>query len=91
MSKLTRDEREKLYIKKETELQNIWGNPIINDWDHVIKMTDEDLEKNTKDTIGQIWFEKAYGWPKKLVIFIVSVFILLGIFGLLVFGIRQIF
>ena len=54
-------------------------------------MTDEDLEKNTKDTIGQIWFEKAYGWPKKLVIFIVSVFILLGIFGLLVFGIRQIF
>jgi hypothetical protein len=88
MHKLSRKEKEQLYIKKMTELQVRWGNPIDDDWSFD-DWTDEQLDKGLVDTIGQLRFEKSVSFIKKTFLYAVYIFILLGIMGLLVFGIRQ--
>lgn len=87
---LARKEKEQLYIKEMTKLQLHWKNPIddnfdFNDW------TDEQLNKGLQDTIGQLRFEMFFAkisWIVKAVTFL---FLGLGVVGLLVFGIRQLF
>lgn len=88
--KLTREEKEKLYIEKMTELQLRWGNPIDDDWDFS-DWTDESLDGGLKDTIGQLRFEKSLSLGKKIIIYPVYIFIILGVIGLLIFGIKQLF
>lgn len=88
---LSRGEKEKLYIRKMTELQKLWGNPIDADWQFVNDGTDEQMDKMLNDVIGQLRFEKTTGFIKKSITFIFYAFIILGVVGLLVFGIRQIF
>ncbi|MDO8500110.1 MAG: hypothetical protein Q7S66_05675 [bacterium] len=91
LDQLSRKEKEELYDKKMDQLQAIWGNPPdqgsadFSDW------TDEQLEKGLRDTIGQIRFEKGLKLLKKLILFPIYAFVVLGIFGLLLFGIRQLF
>jgi len=91
IEKLSRKEKENLYDKKMDELQTIWGNPPdqgpgdFSDW------TDEQLEKGLKDTIGQIRFEKSLSFIKKLVLYPIYALIVLGVIGLLIFGIKQLF
>ena len=88
---LSRNEKENLYIEKMTELQKQWGNPIDSDWNFVQKMTDEKLEKEIEETIGQINFEKGLSLIVNIFKTIIAIFVSLGIIGLLVFGIRQLF
>ena len=87
---LTRQQKEKLYIQKMTELQTRWGNPIDDDWDFS-DWTDEQLKKGLEDTIGQLKFEKGLSFLKKIFLYPIYIFIFLGILGLLLFGIRQLF
>lgn len=53
IKKLSRKEREQLYIKKMTELQLHRENPIDSDWDFS-DWSDEQLENGLEDTIGQL-------------------------------------
>ncbi|MEK7553958.1 MAG: hypothetical protein AAB517_01175 [Patescibacteria group bacterium] len=89
--RLSREDRQKLYAKKMTELQRRWGNPIDDDWSALTDWPDENLNKGIKDTIGQLRFEKFYDGANKLIHYSIKAFILLGIIGLLLFGIRQLF
>lgn len=93
LKKLSRKEKEKLYVKSMTDLQLYWGNPIDDIWDFS-NLTDEDLEKSIKHDISQLKFEKIilpFGIIIKIFIIIVIAFVILGIFGLLIFGIKQLF
>ena len=94
MKKLSRQEKEKLYIEKQIELQHMWGNFVDgqarNGWDFS-NLTDEELDKNIKDVTGQLRFEKILSFFKKLFLYIIYIFIILGIVGLLIFGIKQFF
>lgn len=91
LARLPREEREKLYAKKMTELQRRWGNPIDDDWSALAEWPDDALNKGIKDTIGQLRFEKVYDGINKLIHYGIKGFIFLGIFGLLLFGIKQLF
>ena len=90
-SSLSRIEKEKLYIKKMTELQKLWGNPIDDDWQFVNDGTDEEMDKMLSDVIGQLRYEKGTSFFNKLISYGIKGFVLLGIIGLLLFGIRQLF
>lgn len=90
MKKLSREEKEKLYKVKMTELQIRWNNPINDDW-NFSDWTDEQLDKGLKDTISQLRFEKISSLTKTIFKFIIYAFILLGIIGLLSFGVKQLF
>lgn len=91
---LSRKEKEARYIDKSIELQMIWKNPIgPNDagmfQQTVEKLTDDELERDTAETVGQIQFEKGIAAIRTTVKFVVGIFVVLGIAGLLVFGIKQ--
>lgn len=92
--KLSRKEKEDLCRKEMINLQRHWGNPTneytesdlnFSDW------TDEQLEKSIKDSVGQIKFERIASLIGKITIFLIISFVALGIIGLLIFGIRQLF
>lgn len=94
MKKLSRKEKEDLCRKEMINLQRHWGNPTneytdsdldFSDW------TDEQLEKSINDSVGQIKFEKVYSMIGKSIMFLIITFITLGLIGLLVFGIKQLF
>ena len=73
-----------------TELQIRWGNPIGDtDWDCIKEWDDAELDKSIAETIGQLRFEKALPVAKWIIIGPVILFVILGIIGLLLFGIRQ--
>ena len=90
IKKLSRKEKEELYIQKMTELQTRWGNPIDDNW-NFSDWTDHQLDKGLEDTIGQLNFEKGLSFLKKVVLYPIYIFIALGIIGLLLFGVRQLF
>ena len=58
-NKISRKEKETLYIDKMTELQTIWKNPVDDDWDNIKEWDDKLLERSIKSTISQIRFEKG--------------------------------
>lgn len=91
---LSRTEKERLYGKKMTELQAIWGNeiPTEDDFDFP-NWTDEQLDKGLDDVVGLLRWEKYWSWInfRSVATIIIGLFILLGVFGLLLFGIRQLF
>lgn len=72
---LSRKEREAIYITKAAKLQRQWGNPPEKDWKFVEEMTDEELAEATRETIGQLKFEKGYA--------VFSFIVVLGLFWLL--------
>ena len=88
---MTRKEKEQLYIQKMTELQTWWGNPVDGDWDFIETWTDEKLDSGLKETIGQLRFEKSGSIIKKVFFVGLYIFVALGVIGLLLFGIRQLF
>jgi hypothetical protein len=90
IKKLSRKEKEELYIQKMTELQQRWGNPIDDNWDFS-DWTELQLDEGLENTIGQLKFEKGLSFLKKIVLYPIYIFIALGIIGLLLFGVRQIF
>ncbi len=91
LKKLSRSEREKLYIEKMTALQRHWDNPIDSDWSELSNWTDEELNKGLSDTVGQLRFEKFFSGFGGIFGLIVKIFVFLGIFGILLFGVRQLF
>ena len=91
IQKLSRERKEKLYIEKETELQLHWKNSLISDWYFIKEQTDSELEENIKDVISQLRFEKYISVVKKVFSFLIIIFVFLGVLGLLLFGINQLF
>ena len=91
INKLSRKEKEDLYDLKMNELQAIWGNPPDQEKADFSDWTDKQLESGLRDTIGQIRFEKGLRILKKIIFIPIIVFIILGVIGLLLFGIRQLF
>jgi hypothetical protein len=87
---LSRKDKEALYIEKMTELQRLWGNPIDSNWDFS-DWPDDRLDKALRNTIGQIRFEKNWSGMTTTVTTFLSIFVILGIIGLLLFGIKQLF
>jgi hypothetical protein len=86
---LSRKEKEQLYIAKMTELQTRWRNPIPGgDWG-LSDLSDEQLEKQLVDTIGQLRFEKVWDGGVAVAKAALILFITLGVIGLLLFGVRQ--
>jgi hypothetical protein len=88
MKKISREEKERLYIKKMTELQRMWNNPIDENW-NFSDWTDEQLDKGLDDTIGQLRFEKGIFLIKRTFTFLFYIFVILGVIGLLLFGVKQ--
>ena len=91
IQKLSRERKEKLYIEKETELQLHWKNSLISDWYFIKEWTDSELEENIKDVISQLRFEKYISVVKKVFSFLIIIFVFLGVLGLLLFDINQLF
>ena len=58
MKRLSRSEKEQLLVRKMTELQTRWGNPLDADWE-LNKLTDERLDEVLADTIRQLRFEQG--------------------------------
>ena len=90
IKKLTREEKEALYIEKMTKLQLYWKNPVDNNWDFS-DWADEQLDKGLEDIIGQLRFEMFFAKIRWIIKVVVISFLGLGIIGLLVFGIKQLF
>jgi hypothetical protein len=85
-ARLSRQGKEALFRRKATELETRWGNPIPNDWGFIEQWSDDELDDALANAIKQLRFEKD--WP----IFVtLVVFVTLGVIGLLVFGIKQLF
>jgi hypothetical protein len=91
LKKFSREEKERLYIKEMTKLQIHWGNPVDSDWDFIKEWSDEEIEKEINNTISQLKFENFFKSIGIIIKIIVGGFILLGVIGLLVFGIKQLF
>ena len=91
MKHMDRKSKEKQYIVKMTELQLRWHNPIDGDWNFIKEWADEKLDSELKDTIGQLRFEKTISFLWRALKYSFYTFILLGVIGLLLFGIRQLF
>ncbi len=87
MKKLSREEKERLYIRKMTELQIRWANPIDDDWDFS-DWTDEELDESLDTTVKQLRFEKGVSFIKKTVLFLAVIFILFEVVKLLGFKIK---
>ena len=88
MKRLSRSENEQLLIRKMTELQTRWGNPLDADWE-LNKLTDERLDEVLADTIRQLRFEKVWDGMVAVIKTVAIIFVTLGVFGLLLFGVRQ--
>jgi hypothetical protein len=91
---LSREEKEARYIEKSSELQRIWRNPVgLNDvaiyQQHVEGLGDAELDKALEETVSQIQFEKGIAAVKTAVKIVFCTFVILGVAGLLLFGIRQ--
>ena len=91
IKKLSREEKESLYIKEETKLQIHWGNPIDSDWDFIKEWPDDELEKGINDAVGQLKFERFFSSLWFIIKIFFGGFVIVGVIGLLVFGIRQLF
>ena len=85
---ISREEKEKHYKLKMKELQMMWDNPYEDDIDFS-NWTNEQLDKGLGDIIGQLQYEKSISIIKKIFSFLFWIFVILGITGLLVFGIKQ--
>lgn len=86
---MDRESKEKQFIVKMTELQLRWRNPIDGDWNFIKEWADEKLDSELKNTIGQLRFEKTISFIGQSLKYSLYAFVLLGVVGLLLFGIRQ--
>lgn len=89
---LSRKEKEKLYNRKMIELQRMWENPVDPNWEFDFEdATDQQVDKLLADVVGQLRYEKSTRFMANSITFVVKAFVFLGIVGLLLFGIRQLF
>ncbi len=90
VKKLSRKGKEELYKKATANLQHHWGNPVDDILDFS-NLTDNDLEEGIKNSISQLKFEKVISPIEVTIKYLVITFVVLGMLGLLVFGIKQLF
>ena len=97
---LSRKEKEELYVRKFTELQTMWRNPIgpsdpeyqrdpSGYWNFVKEWDDKQLDESIRNATEQIKFERGWSGCASVINFIVVAFVVLGVTGLLVFGVKQ--
>lgn len=90
---LSRKEKETLYLRRYRELHRIWGSP--DDFtdrmhqDYIDKWTEEELDREVAERVSQVRMEKLKMQVKAFFIGIPVMFVLLGVLGLLIFGIKQ--
>jgi hypothetical protein len=91
LKKMSRAKREALCHRKEDELQILLGNQYgrSEPSPKIKEIDDETLNMAICDTIGEFRFKKAASYALTVISVIISIFIILGIAGLLLFGIRQ--
>ncbi|MDD5041537.1 MAG: hypothetical protein PHX87_04265 [Candidatus Peribacteraceae bacterium] len=90
MAQLTRDEKEQLYITKTIELQRLWKNPIPHREEfNFSDATEEWLDAEIRKTNALIRYEKRTEIMARVLGIGTTIFIVLGIVGLLIFGIKQ--
>ena len=88
----SRKAREKLCIEEGIKLDRHHGHPIdLADWDVFKDMSDQELKYHTKESQRQLRFEKGWDRATTVIGIVIYLFITLGIIGLLVFGIKQLF
>lgn len=92
LKNLSRDEKIKIYIKTEDEIQKIWWSPIFlwRNW-FFKEVSDEQIEKHIIENYSQLKFEKTIMYLKRILYFVIGSFILLWITWLLIFWIKQLF
>lgn len=89
---MTRKEKEQLYKDKQTELQRLWENPRPTEADFDFSdWKDEDFQELIDNTVRAIRREKRTYYIAMVVTLGLYAFVGLGVFGLLVFGIKQLF
>jgi hypothetical protein len=87
---MTRQEKERLYAAKAEELQRIWRNPPDQPITGLAELSDERLDELLSETINQIRFEKVWRAITWVMGAAIAVLITVGVFGLLLFGWRQV-
>jgi len=56
---MDRKEKEELYVRRATEQQFKWGNPIPTEWDELDGLSDQRLDELIRDTSSQLRFERV--------------------------------
>jgi hypothetical protein len=91
MKHLSQEEKVQIYIDKTIELQRLWKNPIPKREEFDFSdATEEWLDKEIAKTVSLIRYEKRNDFIAKFISIGVTIFIALGVIGLLLFGIKQI-
>jgi hypothetical protein len=87
---LSRKEREDRLIAAHMEIHLRWGRITkADDWEFVREWDDEGIDQGLKECVGQLQFEKAASTVKAVFKTIAIAFGVLGVAGLLLFGIKQ--
>ena len=87
---LSRREKEDRLIALHREIQLRWGRITrADEWEFIREWDDEKIEQELEECVGQLQFEKALSAAKSVFKTIVVVFVVLGVAGLLLFGIKQ--
>jgi len=87
---LSRKEKEELYVRKFTELQTMWRNPIgpsdpeyqrdpSGYWNFVKEWDDKQLDESIRNATEQIKFERGWSGCASVINFIVVAFVVLGV------------
>lgn len=88
-----------LLVNKNLELQELWQNPIsdedrnFNSWDFK-ESSDDELKEQIRKISSLIRYEKRKIYIEKIINILIvffCLFIFLGVIGLCVFGIKQLF
>lgn len=79
-----RSRQEARYIAKMTKLQTKWKNPIDGDWSFVRDWSDEELEKQIRNTITQLRFERSWSAIITVIGAAVGIIVMLGVLYFLV-------
>lgn len=92
LKKFKREEKIKIYIETEDEIQKIWWNPkfLLRDW-FFDEISDEQIENHIIENISQLKLERFFIYWKWIFYFIIWSFVLLWIIWLLLFWIKQLF
>lgn len=90
IKKLSRKEKEGLYNKSYVELHHYWKQSVETATDFS-NLSDENLEEGIKSHVNQLRFERIIALIGSTFKYGLLLFIVCGIIGLLIFGVKQLF
>src|ERR1039458_5480169 len=86
----SRKEKEDRLIAVHREVQLRWGRMTrVDEWEFIRERSDEELDKELDEWAGVLQFEKWLKAVKGAFKIAVWIFVVLGVAGLLAFGIKQ--